>query len=65
MVPGKLNLAEVTVMDEDQARKYIEAVVWPNGPVCPHCGGTKAWDIKEGTASVNTGTKRDTGFPGI
>ncbi len=36
MVPGKLNLAEVTVMKEDQAKKYIEAVVWPNGPVCPH-----------------------------
>lgn len=50
MVPGKLNLAEVTVMDEYQARKYIEAVVWPNGPVCPHCGETKVWSIKEETA---------------
>lgn len=50
MFPGKLNLVEVTVMNDEQARKYIEAVVWPNGPVCPHCGGTKVWSIKGGTA---------------
>jgi transposase-like protein len=24
--------------DEDAARKYLEAVRWPEGPVCPHCG---------------------------
>ena len=24
--------------DEDEARKYFEAIRWPNGPVCPHCG---------------------------
>ena len=22
----------------DLARQYLEAQVWPNGPVCPHCG---------------------------
>ena len=26
--------------DEDEAFAYVEARVWPNGPVCPHCGGT-------------------------
>lgn len=25
--------------DENKAREYLEAVRWPNGPVCPHCGG--------------------------
>ncbi|MDE2165345.1 MAG: IS1595 family transposase [Alphaproteobacteria bacterium] len=25
---------------EDKARAALEAVRWPNGPVCPHCGGT-------------------------
>lgn len=25
--------------DEKAAYKWIEAHVWPNGPVCPHCGG--------------------------
>lgn len=24
--------------DEDKARKALEAVRWPNGAVCPHCG---------------------------
>jgi transposase-like protein len=25
--------------DPDEARKALEAVRWPQGPVCPHCGG--------------------------
>jgi transposase-like protein len=25
--------------DEEAAYAYLEARVWPNGPVCPHCGG--------------------------
>lgn len=24
--------------DEIQARKWLESELWPNGPVCPHCG---------------------------
>jgi transposase-like protein len=24
--------------DEDAARKHIEKIRWPDGPVCPHCG---------------------------
>lgn len=24
--------------DADKAREHLEAVNWPNGPVCPHCG---------------------------
>ncbi len=24
--------------DEDKARKHLEAIRWPDGPVCPHCG---------------------------
>lgn len=24
--------------DDDAARKYLEGVLWPEGPVCPHCG---------------------------
>lgn len=27
--------------DEEAARQYLEAIRWPNGPVCPHCGGTE------------------------
>jgi len=25
--------------DEEAAYEFLEARVWPNGPVCPHCGG--------------------------
>lgn len=25
--------------DEAEARKELEATLWPNGPVCPRCGG--------------------------
>lgn len=24
--------------DENAARQHLEAIRWPNGPVCPHCG---------------------------
>jgi len=25
--------------DEEAARQHLESLRWPNGPVCPHCGG--------------------------
>ena len=27
--------------DPDSARVYLEAIRWPNGPVCPHCGSAE------------------------
>jgi transposase-like protein len=24
--------------DETAARKHLESLLWPNGPICPHCG---------------------------
>src|SRR5208283_1607660 len=24
--------------NDDAARAYLEGVLWPDGPVCPHCG---------------------------
>lgn len=27
--------------DEQAAYDYVEARIWPNGPVCPHCGGVE------------------------
>ncbi len=35
-----LNLASLaqTFSDEDSARDFLEKKLWPNGPVCPHCG---------------------------
>src|ERR1019366_7124324 len=24
--------------NEDDARNYLEGILWPDGPICPHCG---------------------------
>jgi transposase-like protein len=32
-------VSQVCFHDEAAAYKFVEAKVWPNGPVCPHCGG--------------------------
>ena len=32
------NLTDPIFHDEDKAREHLEALRWPNGPYCPHCG---------------------------
>jgi transposase-like protein len=32
-----MNLVEAASLSDDDARKYLETLRWPNGPVCPHC----------------------------
>lgn len=34
------NLQNPIFTDDAKARAWLEARVWPNGPVCPHCGST-------------------------
>src|SRR5208282_1782089 len=33
-----MELSEKHFHDETAAREYLEALRWPEGPVCPHCG---------------------------
>jgi len=33
--------------DADKARAHLEALYWPNGPVCRHCGNAEAGRIKK------------------
>ena len=33
-----LDLKAKIYNDEDAARAHLEAIQWPDGPVCPHCG---------------------------
>jgi transposase-like protein len=40
--------------DEAAAREALEAIVWPNGPVCPHCGNADSARI----AKLETKTAR-------
>jgi transposase-like protein len=33
-----MNLSDPIFHDENKARAHLEAIRWPNGPYCPHCG---------------------------
>lgn len=35
-------LSQPHFQDADKAREYLEALRWPDGPVCPHCGSVRA-----------------------
>jgi transposase-like protein len=36
--------------DDEAARKHLEGIRWPNGPECPHCGGTERNSALNGKA---------------
>ena len=37
-----MNVFEARYQNEDAAREHLEALMWPNGPFCPHCGSLNA-----------------------
>src|SRR5205814_5210461 len=37
---AKSVLNDARFHSEDAAFEYVESQLWPNGPVCPHCGAT-------------------------
>jgi len=37
-----MNVFEPRYQNEDSAREHLETLMWPDGPVCPHCGSVKA-----------------------
>lgn len=46
----QMNLAQLSaiVADEAKAFAYVEALRWPDGPYCPHCGATDRIYVLEG-----------------
>lgn len=32
--------------DDDKAREHLEAIRWPEGPVCPHCGSVAHYKLE-------------------
>ena len=38
--------------NEDAAFAYVEARLWPNGPVCPHCGNCDGARIRKMTGKT-------------
>lgn len=39
------------LQDEKAAYAWVEAQVWPNGPVCPHCGGVDRISLMKGKST--------------
>jgi transposase-like protein len=35
------NISNPIYTDDDKAREHLEALHWPHGPVCPHCGSVE------------------------
>jgi transposase-like protein len=45
--------------NEDAAFEYVEAQLWPNGPICPHCGNADATKIGRLTGkTTRTGLRK-------
>lgn len=42
----KLDITNKIYNDEDAAREHMEGQLWPDGPVCPHCGSVEATALK-------------------
>src|SRR5215472_3631663 len=36
-----VELTDPIFHDEDKAREWLEGSRWPNGAICPHCGGVR------------------------
>lgn len=54
-----LTFAQATELTEEEARKYFESILWGGGTVCPHCGSTKAWEVKSASARPGVYTCAD------
>ena len=46
--PGTMMEMERRFTDEDACRRYLFALRWPKGFVCPRCGGNQAWEMGRG-----------------
>jgi transposase-like protein len=55
-----LTLNQVSTLTEDESRETIEHILWPDGPVCPHCGATENVTRLHGTGGQK-GTKHRPG----
>lgn len=56
---------EPRFVDEDAAREHLEALRWPSGAVCPHCGGTERNSKIAAGPKPKKGEKRKGARPGL
>lgn len=55
MTARKTNIADPIYHDDEAARAHLEALLWPQGPVCPRCGVTEDRITKLQGASTRPG----------
>lgn len=48
---AKSVLSDKHFHDEKAAYAFVEKRVWPNGPVCPHCGGVERISLMKGKST--------------
>lgn len=46
------NLQNPAFTDENKAREALEAVRWPQGPICPHCGNVDQDKLAKATGKA-------------
>ena len=44
------DLSNPIFTDENKAREWLEARIWPNGPICPHCGVINEATLMQGNS---------------
>lgn len=49
---SKAAIQNAAYTNEDKAREALEAVRWPDGPMCPHCGNIDQDKIAKGTGKA-------------
>ena len=47
------DLQKPAFQDEDKAREALEAIRWPDGPFCPHCGNADQAKIAKGEGKAH------------
>jgi transposase-like protein len=50
---AKSDLQNPAFTDEDKARETLEAIRWPDGPYCPHCGNVDQEKIAKGLGKIS------------
>src|SRR5260221_13254280 len=56
---------EPRFQDDDAAREHLEALRWPNGAVCSHCGGVERNSKIAAGPAPKKGQKRKGARPGV
>jgi transposase-like protein len=45
MTPSRYDIGSPQFQDAEVARQHLEAMRWPDGPICPHCDSKEAYKL--------------------